>query len=405
MTDAVLVLNAGSSSLKFALFELRAELENGAPAHVAGALARLAGGQIEGLGVAPHFIAKDASGQVLTEKRWPAADAPDHEAFLPELFTWVEEHLGGDRLIAVGHRIVHGGEAFRQPTRLDDNVLRALEAYIPLAPLHQPHNLAAVRAAMAARPGLLQVGAFDTAFHASLSPTATRFGLPRAYHDAGVRRYGFHGLSYEFIAGRLGELDPELARGRVIAAHLGAGASLCALKDGRSLDTTMGFTALEGLMMATRAGALDPGVVLYFLQHQGLDAGAIEDLLYKRSGLLGVSGLSADMRTLLDSDRLEAAEAVALFVHRIVREIGALSAMLEGLDGLVFTAGIGENAAAIRARVAERLAWLGADLDPEANAAGPAARRISTPSSRLALWVIPTDEELTIARHALEVAG
>ncbi len=393
MTDAVLVLNAGSSSLKFALFELHADLT------------RLAGGQIEGIGGAPHFIAKDAGGAVLTEKRWSAGEGPDHEAFLPELLDWVEDHLGEDRLVAVGHRIVHGGGEYTQPTRLDEAVLSKLDRYSPLAPLHQPHNLAAVRAAMAARPGLLQAGAFDTAFHASLAPVATRFGLPRAYHDQGVRRYGFHGLSYEFIAGRLRELDPALAAGRVVAAHLGAGASLCAMSNGVSVDTTMGFTALEGLMMATRAGALDAGVILYLLQHEAMTAEALEDLLYKRSGLLGVSGLSPDMRALLASDRLEAREAVELFVHRIVRETGALTAMLGGLDGFVFTAGIGENAAPVRAMVARRLAWIGAELDEAANGEGPPARLISTSASRLKLWVIPTDEEVAIARHALEVAA
>lgn len=393
MTDAVLVLNAGSSSLKFALFELHADLT------------RLAGGQIEGIGGAPHFIAKDAGRAVLTEKRWPAGEGPDHEAFLPELLDWVEAHLGEDRLVAVGHRIVHGGGEFTQPTRLDEAVLAKLDRFSPLAPLHQPHNLAAVRAAMAARPGLLQTGAFDTAFHVSLSPVATRFGLPRAYHDQGVRRYGFHGLSYEHIAGRLRELDPALAAGRVVAAHLGAGASLCALSGGVSVDTTMGFTALEGLMMATRAGALDAGVILYLLQHDGLTTDALEHLLYKRSGLLGVSGLSPDMRTLLASDRIEAREAVELFVHRIVRETGALTAMLGGLDGFIFTAGIGENAAPVRAMVAQRLTWMGVELDEAANAEGAPARLISTPNSSLKLWVIPTDEEMVIARHALEVAA
>ncbi len=389
MTDAILTLNAGSSSLKFALFEV-----NGST------LQPTVRGKIEEIGTAPHMIAKDAGGAILTERRWPDGGGLDHEDFLTPLFAWIDEHLDGARLAAAGHRIVHGGPAFRAPAAIDDAVLAKLDALCPLAPLHQPHNLAAVRAARTARPGLAQVACFDTAFHHDHAEVVTRFALPRAWHEEGVRRYGFHGLSYEYVAGRLAALDPPLAAGKVVVAHLGNGASLCALDGGRSVDTTMGLTALDGLMMGSRCGALDPGVILYLLQQKGLTPEAVQALLYEQSGLLGVSGLSSDMRTLLASPDPAAKQAIELFTFRIAREIGALTATLGGLDGLVFTAGIGENAAEVRSAVAGRMAWMGLTLDEAANRAGEGC--ISARDSRLKAWVVPTDEEAMIARHTRE---
>lgn len=392
MTGALLTLNAGSSSLKFALYDL----DDDGP--------RLsAKGQVEGIGRTPHMTARSAKGAVLLEHRWPDSAEMPHEAFFEPLFTWADAHLGSRPLMAVGHRIVHGGSSFHTATVLDDDVLAQLDALSPLAPLHQPHNLAAVRAAKAARPDVMQVGCFDTAFHHGHDDIVTRFALPGSWHDQGIRRYGFHGLSYEFVAGRLAELDPTLAAGRVLIAHLGNGASLCALRDGRSVDTTMGLTALDGLMMGTRCGALDPGVVLYLEQQVGLSAQAVQTLLYEQSGLLGVSALSGDMRVLLASDDPKARLAVELFTFRIAREAGALVSSMGGIDGLVFTAGIGEHAAAVRADVAARLFWLGVEVDPAANAGG--AGLISTLASKLKVWVIPTDEEAMIAHHTADVAA
>ena len=383
--DAILALNAGSSSVKFALFGGdRLELAS----H----------GEVEGIGGSPHFLARDPGGASLAERRFP--QDTQYEALLDALLGFVADHLGGDRLGAVGHRVVHGGTRFDRPVRITGEILAALDALTPLAPLHQPHNLAPIRAIAASRPDLPQVACFDTAFHHGMPVLATRFALPRDLTDAGIRRYGFHGLSYEFIARRLRALAPELAKGRVIAAHLGNGASLCAMAGGRSVDTTMGFTALDGLMMGTRSGSLDPGAVLHLISQRGMSATAVEDLLYHHSGLLGVSGLSNDVRTLLASADPHAAEAIDLFVFRIAREAGALAASLGGLDGFVFTAGIGEHAAPVREAVCARLGWLGARLDPAANARGEG--RISTPDSKLAVWVIPTDEEAMIARHTME---
>jgi acetate kinase len=385
MTDAILTLNAGSSSLKFSLFEASG-----------GALTRLADGEVAGIGDAPRFEVRDG-GKVVAKRSWPAGEARDQDAFLDEILGWAEGHLGGDRLAVVGHRIVHGGAEFTGPARLDAAVMAKLEALSPLAPLHQPHNLAAVRAVAKARPDVAQVGCFDTAFHRGHAAEVDRFGLPREWEANGVRRYGFHGLSYEFIAGRMRDLDPALAAGRMIVAHLGAGASLCAIRDGRSVDTTMGFSALDGLVMATRCGALDPGVILYLEASHGLTSPELEDMLYRRSGLLGVSGISDDMKVLLSSDDPAAREAVDLYVFRIVREIGALAASMGGLNGLVFTAGVGEHAPAIRQRVCARLDWLGASLDAAANGRG--GGRISDAASRLALWAVRTDEEQVIARQ------
>ena len=313
---------------------------------------------------------------------------------------WVEEHLGGAKLVAAGHRIVHGGEAFTDPVRLDAAALTELAKLNPLAPLHEPHNLAAVTAILGLRPALPQIGCFDTAFHHTMPEIATRFALPRAFHDSGVRRYGFHGISYEYISGRLSELAPKLAAGRVIGAHLGNGASMCAMLAGRSVDSTMGFTALDGLVMGTRSGTIDPGVVLYLLQARGMTAETITELLYKKSGLLGVSGIASDMRVLLKSTAAAAKQAVELFAFTCARHAGALTTALGGLDGIVFTAGIGEHAPEIRAAICARLAWLGIELSADANAAN--APVISSKASRVQVRVIPTDEEAMIARHCLK---
>jgi acetate kinase len=383
MADAVLALNAGSSSLKFGVFRSTGNAT----------IVPVSKGGIEGIGTAPHFTARDNNGVTLIEKRWPSAT---FAIVLGELLEWIDHHLGDDRLVAVGHRVVHGGRDYTAPVRLTDDVLAALDALTPLAPLHQPHSLAPVRAITKLRPGLAQIACFDTAFHRTMPAVATRFALPREFEDEGVRHYGFHGLSYEYIAQRLRQVAPGPAAGRVIVAHLGNGASLCAMLSGLSVDTTMSFTALDGLMMGTRCGAIDPGVLLYMLQQKNLSPADVEHLLYEKSGLLGVSGLSSDMRVLLASDLPHAREAVELFVFRIARETAALAASLGGLDGFVFTAGIGEHAPEIRAAVCERLRWLGVTTGPEVGSL------ISAPDSRVEVHIIPTDEEATIGQHTLE---
>jgi acetate kinase len=393
MSDLILVVNSGSSSIKFSAYAAMGEEEP----------ALLFKGQVESVGLAPHMIAKDAKGATIAEKRWPSGAEADHEAVFDSLISWFGTNLGGPKVAAVGHRVVHGGTAFAGPTRIDGAVLAKLESLCPLAPLHQPHNLAAIRAIAALAPSLPQVACFDTSFHHEQPPVAQRFALPRELHDAGIRRYGFHGLSYEYIARALRERAPAIASGRVVAAHLGAGASLCAMRDGKSIDSTMGLTALDGLPMATRCGALDPGVILLLLRERGMDPDRIEDLLYHHSGLLGVSAVSSDMRELLASRDPCAEEAVDLFVYRIARELGALAATLGGLDGLVFTAGIGEHAAEIRRRVCERSRWLGIVLDSDANGRGDEC--ISASASRVSVWTIPTDEERTIARQTIAVLG
>jgi acetate kinase len=391
--DAILVINAGSSSIKFVVFVTDAERP----------LAATLKGTITGIGTAPRFQARNASGETLVDKTWQRAEGPSEEALLKELVAWIEARIGGHRLIAAGHRVVHGGSTFRSPIIVDEPVMRALEDLVPLAPLHQPHNLAAIRWLGRAHPQLAQVACFDTAFHAGRTDTAMRFALPRSWHDEGVRRYGFHGLSYEYIAAALAETAPDLHRGCVVVAHLGNGASLCAMRNGVSVDSTMGFTALDGLLMGTRCGAIDAGVLLFLLA-RGMDMGELQRLLYHQSGLLGVSGgISSDMRELLASERIEAAEAIDLFVYRCVREIGAMAACMGGCDALVFTGGIGEHAPLIRERVSAGCRWLGVELDPKANARG--SGRISTSTSRTAAWVIPTDEEQMIARHTLAVLG
>jgi acetate kinase len=386
----MLVVNAGSSSVKFAVYR-------------AGALELQCRGRVEGLGQEPRFTAEDSAG-VRLDVGWGLASGPgDHKAAIAAVVEWIFARFGRQALRAAGHRVVHGGTAFAQPVRIDEAVLDKLEKLAPLAPLHQPHNLAAMRALMALAPDLPQVACFDTAFHRTMSETAARFALPRVLSEAGIRRYGFHGLSYESIAGQLAAMGPALARGRAIVAHLGNGASLCAMLDGKSVDTTMGLTALDGVPMGTRCGALDPGVVLYLMREMKLSLPAVEDLLYNRSGLLGVSDLSGDMRTLLESPKPAAAEAVALFVHRVGREIGALAASLGGVDLLVFTGGIGERSPVIRGRISAAAAWLGVAVDEAANAAG--GPRISSAASRVAVYALPTDEERVIAAHTLAVTS
>ncbi|MCR6632017.1 MAG: acetate/propionate family kinase [Magnetospirillum sp.] len=393
MRDGILVINAGSSSIKFSLY-----LSNGDGKPVLSSK-----GQVEGINVAPHFIAQGADGTVLSEQRWPGDSNLHHEELLKHLIDWVEDHLEGAELRAAGHRVVHGGPKYSTPVLVDDEVLEELEGYVQLAPLHQPHNLAPIRALAKVHPGLLQVACFDTAFHTTNPKVATTFALPRQLTEEGVRRYGFHGLSYEFIARRLREIDPQAAAGKVVVCHLGSGASMCGIKDGQSVASTLGFTAVDGLPMGTRTGNLDPGVILYLLEQKGMNAKEIETLLYKRSGLLGVSGISNDMRVLLESSDPHAAEAVELFCYRICRELGSLAAAMGGLDALVFTAGIGEHSAPVREKVCAASAWLGVDVDPAANVRH--AQLVSTPASKVPVYVIPTDEEMMIAKHTRNVVS
>jgi acetate kinase len=391
MPDAVLTINAGSSSLKFAVYRTG---EQGRPSLAAK-------GQVEGIGTSPHLIAEDDKGEALVDRRWPEDRGSGHAESFRVIGAWLREHFSNMALLGVGHRVVHGGVDYAAPVRVGPAVLARLEALRPLAPLHQPHNLAGIRAVASVQPDLPQVACFDTAFHRGHPELADWFGLPRGFYDEGIRRYGFHGLSYEYIASVLPEVAPEIAAGRVVVAHLGSGASMCAIRGGRSQDSTMGFTALDGLPMGTRCGALDSGVVLHLIRAYGMDADAVERMLYHECGLKGVSGISNDMRILLASDDPRAALAIELFVWRIARELGALAAVLGGLDGFVFTAGIGERSPEIRTRVCERAAWLGIELDPAANRSG--CPRISTDGSRVAVYAIPTDEELMIARHTLAV--
>jgi acetate kinase len=391
VNDAVLVLNAGSSSLKFTEFLVGgAEMETG----VNGALEELYG--------RARFRARDASGQVVGDHAWDEHAPPQHAGALEFLFEWLQAHASDVHLIAVGHRVVHGGADYVAPVRVDAAVLDQLAALVPLAPLHQPHNLLPIRAIAERRPGLPQVACFDTAFHRTAPPLAQAFALPPSITGRGVRRYGFHGLSYEYIASVFPRHDARAAAGKTVALHLGNGASMCAMNGGKSVATTMGFTAIDGLPMGTRSGNLDPGVILYLMQELKMDSGAIESLLYKESGLLGVSGVSSDMRELLESADPRAKFAIDLFAYRIGRELGSLAAALGGLDAIVFTAGIGERAVAVRDAVCTQAAWLGVTLDTRANAAG--GPRISTASSRVSAWAIPTNEELMIARHTLALA-
>jgi acetate kinase len=390
MTPLLLVANAGSSSLKFALFK-----KNEADQPVADAA-----GQVEGIGTQPRFTVKNAAGQTLVDRAHDADEVLHHGGAIAVIRSWLHERNRGATLLAVGHRVVHGGQHFSEPVLVDTKVLTELEALVPLAPLHQPQCLAVIRAVRDAMPTLPQIACFDTAFHRTQPAIAQAFAVPRRLTDEGVRRYGFHGLSYEYIASALPALRPELAGARVIVAHLGSGASMCALRGGRSVATTMSFTPLDGLVMGTRCGNLDPGVLLYLMDHHGMDARALEELLYHESGLLGVSGISSDMRTLLASDDPSAKEAIELFVYRIGRELGSLAAALGGLDALTFTGGIGERSAEIRAQICRQAAWLGLELDAAGNERhGPC---LSTPASKVTAWVLPTDEDLMIARHTLD---
>jgi acetate kinase len=383
--DALLVVNAGSSSLKFQLYD--AACDPSAP---------LLRGQIDGIGVRPRLHAARADGAGIAARDYGAADVPDLPTAVREMRALLAREAG-HRITAIGHRVVHGGPDYAAPVLIDAAVLARLAALQSLAPLHQPNNLAPIRAVMEIAPEVPQVACFDTAFHRGHPEVADWYALPRRFHAEGVRRYGFHGLSYEYIADRLRRDFPGLARGRVIVMHLGSGASMCALRDGRSVESTMGFTALDGLPMGTRPGQLDPGVVLWLMESQGMTAGEIGDLLYRQSGLKGVSGVSNDMRDLLDSDDPAAAFAIDLFAYRCGLHAGALAAALDGVDAVIFTAGIGENSPEIRARIAARLGWLGAHLDAETNARGDTV--ISAPGSTPTLLVIPTDEEAMIARH------
>jgi acetate kinase len=391
---AVLVLNAGSSSLKFALFPIEPEL----------AAQPALSGQIEGIGATPRLTGRDAAGVRYDEVvHTTGGQTGQHRDALNHLFAWLTAHNPALDIVAAGHRIVHGGELYSAPVRLNEFVLRDLDGFVPLAPLHQPHNLRAVRAVAALMPDVPQVGCFDTAFHRTQPALAQAFALPRAITAEGVKRYGFHGLSYDYVARQLPEVIGERALGAVLIAHLGNGASMCALRYGKSVASTMGFTAVEGLMMGTRTGSLDPGVLLYLMEQKRMDVKALTNLLYKESGLLGVSGISQDMRTLLASDAREAKEAVDLFCYRIAREIGSLAAAAGGLDALVFTGGIGEHAAPVREQVAKLSAWLGVTIDADANAQH--ATRIDAPDSRVAVAVVPTNEEGMIARYTAEVLG
>ena len=390
MDDYALVLNAGSSSLKFSVFQ-----------RPDGQSWRLeARGQIEGIGVSPRLTVKGSNGETLANQD---ADVRDGREAVNALAAWLRSKYGGSRVLGVGHRVVHGGARFKVPTVLNPQVLEQLRELIPLAPLHQPYNLAAIEAAMTRLPNVPQVACFDTSFHRGQPAVAELIPLPRELRQAGLQRYGFHGLSYEYIASVLPQVAPEIAQGRVIVAHLGSGASLCALKEGKSVDSTLGFTALDGLCMGTRPGSLDPGVVLHLFQSLKLPVKEVETLLYKKSGLLGISGISNDMRDLLGRAEPDAQLAVDYFVYRAAKEIGALTAVLGGIDGLVFTAGIGENSPEIRRRICDACAWLGVELNENANRdRGP---EISTARSKVSVWVVPTNEELMIARHTGSLLG
>jgi acetate kinase len=390
MSETILVVNAGSSSIKFQLFEVGTGDQ----------LGRRLKGQIEGISVHPRLSAKGEKGETLIDKTWPGADVADVPAALSKVVEFLRAEIG-TLPTAVGHRVVHGGPDYSEPVLIDDAVLERLQAFAPLAPLHQPNNLGPIRTLRQRQPQLPQIACFDTAFHRGHPDVADRYALPQQFYQEGVRRYGFHGLSYEYIASQLPKLAPDIAQGRVVVAHLGSGASMCAVQAGKSEESTMGFTALDGLPMGTRPGQLDAGIVLYLLTEKSMSAKEIERLFYHDSGLKGLSGISNDVRDLLASSDPRAKRALDYFVYRIALFTGTLAAAMGGIDGFVFTAGIGENAPVIREAVAQRLTWLGLELDPEANAKGTG--RISAKDSRVACYVIPTDEELMIARHTLRV--
>lgn len=387
MADVILVLNAGSSSIKFRAFGV-----DGKTMHL------VLRGQVDGLNTAPRFIAVDSDGNETTHD-WGASADIGHESAIEHIATFLRSHGEGHRLIAVGHRIVHGGQMYSGPVTVTPAVLDELEKLVPLAPLHQPHNLRPIRIIARIRPDIPQVACFDTAFHRSAPEVAQAYALPSSITDRGVRRYGFHGLSYEYIASVLPQIAPAAAAGRTVVAHLGNGASMCAMVGGKSVASTMGFTAVDGLPMGTRCGNLDPGVILYLIDALQMEKQDIEDLIYRQSGLLGVSGISSDMRVLLASDAPRARVAIDLYTYRIARELGSLAAAMQGIDALVLTAGVGENASIIRERIVRDAAWLGLELDPAANGSGGPC--ISTASSNVPVWVIPTNEELMIGQHTL----
>jgi acetate kinase len=386
--DAILVVNAGSSSVKFQVFAVKA----------AATLERLVKGEFDGIGSRPRLRAQGSGSSPLIDQTYTPQAVPDVGAALRTAGAWLKDTQNFD-LLAVGHRVVHGGPEYDRPIQVDAKVVENLARYIPLAPLHQPNNLAPIRTLLDRFPSMPQIACFDTAFHRGHGPMADHFAIPQALYAEGVRRYGFHGLSYEYVAGRLPEIAPDIAKGRVIIAHLGSGASMCAVLDGRSVESTMGFTALDGLPMGTRPGQLDPGIVLYLLTEKAMSPKEAQDFLYQKCGLRGLSGVSNDVRELLESKDPGASLALSYFSYRVGLHAGMLAAALGGLDAFVFTAGIGERSAEMRARIVEKLAWLGAELNPTANAAGKS--KISSDPSGIAVYVVPTDEELMIARHTL----
>jgi acetate kinase len=385
------VINSGSSSIKFELFAVGSGNQ----------LERHMKGQFEGIGTHPRLLAKGSKGDTLIDETWAAKDVTSVPAAIEKLSTFLRGQIGGELPTAIGHRVVHGGPDYSEPTIANAAVLDRLERYVPLAPLHQPNNLAPMRAVLSQQPQVLQVACFDTAFHRSHPEVADRYAIPEQLYSEGVRRYGFHGLSYEYIATRLPEVAPEIADGRVVVAHLGSGASMCAISKGRSVESTMGFTALDGLPMGTRSGQLDPGVVLYLMNEKGMSGKAIEHFLYNDCGLKGLSGISNDVRELLASSAPGAKLALDCFAYRVALFTGMLAVAMGGIDAFVFTAGIGENTPSIRDAVMRRLSWLGIEIASEANAKGET--RISREGSQVACFVIPTDEELMIARHTLRV--
>jgi acetate kinase len=389
--DAILVVNAGSSSVKFQAFGIDGT----------GALQRLLKGQMDGIGTKPRLVVKANDGSLLINQEYPRDKVADVPAAIEAVADWLRETQKNVTLAAVGHRVVHGGPDYERPVVIDAAVVANLDRYVSLAPLHQPNNLASIRTLASNRPNLLQVACFDTAFHRGHSTVADHYAIPERFYSEGVRRYGFHGLSYEYVAERLRAIAPKVAAGRVVVAHLGSGASMCGLANGRSVESTMGFTALDGIPMGTRPGQLDPGVVLYFLTEKGMTANAVQDMFYRESGLKGLSGQSNDMRDLEANADPRAMLAVDYFVYRVGLNAGMLAAALGGIDAFVFTAGIGENSPKIRARIAEKLAWLGVEIDRAANAAGEML--ISPPGSPVALYIVPTDEELMIARHTFDL--